>query len=188
MTGTTRIRKGGVALAILVLLGGCGTGDEPGEAPTDPPTGEAAGTDAEPAEGQASPPAEESPAAPEAGDDAPATAACDRLTAEELSGAFGVTFTAGTEAAEGICVFDSDGSPQVRLQIYPGASAVCESMGEGLDQVEIAGSPGWWDEAGGQARACLPDESVALTLAGGGGDNSVHRTSVLELLALAAGR
>ena len=108
--------------------------------------------------------------------------------AQELSAASGVTFAAGTEAGDGICVFDSDGAPQVRLQVYPGASAVCESMGEGLDQVEIAGAPGWWDEAGGQARACRPDESVALTLAGGGGDNSVHRSSVLDLLALAADR
>lgn len=186
MTGTMRARRAGVALAVLLLLGGCGAAGEADDAPTDPPTGEVTASDAEPEDDP--PPAEESAAAPEAGDGAPATPACDRLTAEELSAAFGVTFAAGTEAGDGICVFDSDGAPQVRLQVYPGASAVCESMGEGLDQVEIAGAPGWWDEAGGQARACRPDESVALTLAGGGGDNSVHRSSVLDLLALAADR
>jgi hypothetical protein len=66
--------------------------------------------------------------------------------------------------------------------------SICEEMGEGTETVEVAGYPGWWDEASGQARACLPDGSVALSLSGGGGDNSVHRTVMLDLLSTAVGR
>lgn len=116
------------------------------------------------------------------------TEACDRLTPAELSAAFGVTFEDGTEITGGQCLFDSDGSPRLLLAIYTGSPTACEMLGADLETVEIAGNPGWWDQAGAQARVCLPDGSIAVILSGGGGDNSIHRDALLALLATSASR
>lgn len=165
------------AVVLLLALAGCAGDATPGDGPTPPAVAEEA------SEAPVAEDAEEAPPTPSSH-----ASACERLTPDELSAAFDAAFAAGNEVADNQCVFTSDASHQFRVQIYPGASATCEMMGAEYDQVEVAGSPGWWDVAGAQMRACMPDESVALTLAGGGGDNSVHRQSMLDLITIAANR
>lgn len=159
----------------MLTLSGCASGDateKTGPAPTSP-------------EEAVEAPATEDSQAPQS---TPSThaPACERVTPEELSSAFNVTFSAGEEPADNVCVFSSDASYQVRVQVYPGKSATCSMLGADYEQVEIAGNPGWWD--GAQARACMPDESVALMLAGGEPNNPTDRTAMLDLTTLAANR
>ena len=118
------------------------------------------------------------------------TGACDRVTPSELSAAFDVTFLDGREIADGQCAFDSDGSPQVLIAVYSASAGVpvCEAFGSEFETVEIAGQPGFWDERGAQARVCLADGSIAATLYGGGGDNSLHRAALIDLVARATTR
>jgi len=73
------------------------------------------------------------------------------------------------------------------LAIYAGSPTACEVLGADLETIEIAGRPGWWDQAGAQARVCFPDGSIAVILSGGG-DNSIHRDALLALLATSATR
>ncbi len=118
------------------------------------------------------------------------TGPCDRVTPAELSAAFDVTFSDGREIADGQCAFDSDGSPQVLIAVYSSSTgpSVCEALGSEFESVEIAGHPGFWDGRGAQARVCLDDGSIAAILYGGGGDNSVHRAPLIDLVARATTR
>ena len=118
------------------------------------------------------------------------TPACDRVTPAELSAAFNATFADGREIADRQCAFESDGSPQLLIAVYPAhvGPSVCETIGSEFETVEIAGHPGFWDQAGAQARVCLDDGSIAAILYGGGGDNSVHRGALIDLVARATDR
>jgi hypothetical protein len=181
------------AVGLVVIASACGGDDtadvaaEPAEATADVATAQADAT----ADDGTTPP-DTSSANAEAtvpsGFGLGSTGACDRVTPAELSEAFGFTFEGGAEITDGQCLFNSDGPPQFLLAIYPGSPTVCETLGSGLETVEIEENSGWWDEAGAQARVCLPDGSIAAILSGGGGDNSIHRDAVVGLLSLVVTR
>lgn len=179
-----------VALIIAagVGLGACGGSDDSTEAPSIPRNT----TDATTAQTASTPEDVPDEVSEPLGAGIGATQPCDRVTTEELSAAFDVTFPAGRQITDEQCLFDS-GAPrnvQVLVAVFVNETglSICEQVGQDYETVDIAGYPGWWDESSGQVRACLPDGSVAVTISGGGGDNSVHRTALLTLAAAAVGR
>jgi hypothetical protein len=185
---------GATVVGLIFIASACGGGDDSADVAANPDdaTAEVATAPAQAAVDDDTTPPDTSSANDEStvpsGSGLGSTGACDRVTPAELSDAFGVTFEGGAEIADGQCLFNSDGPPQFLLAIYPGSPTVCETLGSGLETVEVAGNSGWWDEAGAQARVCLPDGSIAAILSGGGGDNSIHRDAVVGLLALAVTR
>jgi hypothetical protein len=195
METTRTVRRGFVAaVGLIVIASACRGGDDTADVAADPAeaTAEVATAPADATADDGTAPPATSSANAEAtvpsGSGLGSTGACDRVMPAELSEAFGFTFEGGEEITDGQCLFNSDGPPQFLLAIYPGSPTVCETLGSGLETVEIGENSGWWDEAGAQARVCLPDGSIAAILSGGGGDNSIHRDAVLGLLSLAVTR